>query len=840
MKKIFLFLLSILFCTSLTFGQNTSQKTKNRIIPIKGTISGVIFDSDSIHTLPAVSIMLCNIQDSSMVQGTTTDNAGRFTINVSRAGVFFLKLKYMGYRDKIVTPILLAPQKLTVNFPKLILSKSSKKLKEVVVTSEPPEIEQTADKTTLNVSQSLVAAGGSALDLLQLIPSVTVNSDGSVQLRGSDKVKILMDGRPSMFSSLEQVPVQMLDKVEVMNNPSARYESEGQAGIINLITNKNKIKGYMVNVNTNTNTRGASGGGVNVGYRKGHWNLMAFYNYRTSNVNSNTKDSLSYFKRDTITTIESLDRKINQQSISNRKTYNHNFRFNTDYFFNENTTLTFQMGFNIGNAVNKDSIGYNYQYYLTQQALKSRMRRTHTDSDNNGTNFLVAFDKKFSSTQELTTEFSINTGRNDADQNIYETDNSSILDQFLVNDSRNHSSNLKIDYEQTIWNNVKLEVGERSNWSNNKLLYIPYNIDPATNATTVGLSTINDFDFDRTINSLYMILTFPITQKLSVKAGARYEQTKDSGTQIYDATTVENKYKNIYPSVFITQKFNEFSQLNLIYSRRMDRPDPNLLNPLINKSNPLAISVGNSDLKPEDSHSFELKYIYDKKVINISSSIFSRISKDMISRSITMKGDTTYTTYSNQDNGFSYGGEFNATARFNQIVRLGFSANWNHTHMNLSTTDLNTDTKLTMWNMRLNANFNIPDIISFQMFSNYFGPTHRTTGSTDGFFTTDLGIRKQFFNRKISAFVRINDVFDSRKTNTIQKGYISNAETYYRAVYGRQSSRFVTFGLNFNFSNFIRRHDDRDRRDMPPRDGGGRYGGGFGGPGGGGPGGFSE
>ncbi len=833
MKKNFLFFLSLLFCTSLTFGQNTTQKTKNHIIPIKGTISGIVFDSDSIHTLPAVSIMLCNSLDSSMVQGTTTDNSGRFTINVSRAGVYFLKLKYMGYRDKIVTPIILTPQKLTANFPKLRLSQSSKKLKEVVVTSEPPEIEQTADKTTLNVSQSLVAAGGSALDLLQLIPSVTVSSDGSVQLRGSDKVKILMDGRPSMFSSLEQVPAQMLDKVEVMTNPSARYEAEGQAGIINLITNKNKIKGYMVNVNANTNTRGASGGGANVGYRKGHWNLMAFYNYRTSNVNSNTKDSLSYFKRDTVTTIETLDRKINQQSISNRKTYNHNFRFNTDYFFNENTTLTFQMGFNVGNSVNKDSIGYNYQYFLTQQALNKRMRTTHTDSDNNGTNFLVAFDKKFSSTRELTTEFSINTGRNDADQNIYETNNSAITDQFLVNDTRNHSSNLKIDYEQMIWNNVKLEVGERSNWSNNKLLYIPYNIDPTTNATTVGLSTLNDFDFDRTIHSLYMILTFPITQKLSIKAGARYEQTKDSGTQIYDATTVDNKYKNIYPSVFITQKFTEFSQLNLIYSRRMDRPDPNLLNPLINRSNPLAVSVGNSNLKPEDSHSFELKYIYDKKVINITSSIFSRISKDMISRSITMSGDTTYTSYSNQNNGFSYGGEFNATARFNQIVRLGFSANWNHTHMNLSTTDLNTDTKLTMWNMRVNGNFNIPDIISFQMFSTYFGPTHRTTGSTEGFFTTDLGIRKQFFNRKISAFVRINDVFDGRKTNTIQKGYISNKETYYRAVYGRQSSRFVTFGLNFNLSNFIRNHDDGGRHG-----GFGGPGGGFGGPGGGGPGRF--
>lgn len=807
MKEISLFWLGFLFCTTLTFGQNSPQKVTNRI-PIKGIISGIVFDSDSVHALPAVSIMLCNLQDSSMIQGTTTNNSGKFTLKISRAGIFFLKLRYVGYRDKIITPILLSPQKLTADFPKVILSHSSKKLQEVVVTADPPEIEETADKTTLNVSQSLVAAGGNALDLLQLIPNVNVNSDGTVQLRGSDKVKILMDGRPSMFSSLDQIPAQMLDKVEVMTNPSARYEVEGQAGIINLITNKNKIKGYMLNVNTNGNTRGAFGGGANIGYRKGHWNLKTFYNYSTSNINGNTKDSLSYFNQDPFTTIETLSKRINQQSLSNRKTHNHNFRFNTDYFFDENTTLTVQAGFNNGAGNNKNSTNYNYQYFIAQQGITERTRETHTSSDNNAMNFLIAFDKKFSQTTELTTEFSFNSGKNNADQNINETYENSVSNDIIqlnVNNDKNHSFNYKLDYEQMIWNKVKLEVGERSNWSIRKQLHTPYDTDPSTGIQTMNPSLINDYDFNRTIHSLYMILTFPITQKLSVKAGARYEHTNDSGTQISNASTINNEYQNIYPSVFITQKLNSFNQINLIYSRRMDRPNPNLLNPLINKNNPLAITIGNSNLKPEDIHSFELKYIYNKEVFFISSSVYSRISRDIISHSITMKGDTSITSFLNQNRGFHYGGEFNASAKFSQDFRIGFNANWNHTQMNQSTTNLNADTKLTTWSIKLNTNANFPDIIGFQIFSNYFGPTHRTTGSTQGFFTTDIGVRKQCFNRKMTAFVRVNDIFNSHKNNNIQKGYISDTETYYRAIYGRQSYRFVTFGLSINLATFMRK-----------------------------------
>ncbi|MDP4185611.1 MAG: TonB-dependent receptor [Bacteroidota bacterium] len=844
MKRLLPILLFLMLCSSTLYAQNASQRNQSRNIPIKGTIAGTVYDEDSIKTMPGVSIMLCNRRDSSMVKGVVTDDKGKFALEVTKAGVYFVKIRFMGYRDKIITPVVMSPNRLNANLGKIVIRTTSHKLNEVVVTAEPPDIQQTAEKTTLNVKENTVAAGGTALDLLQLMPNVNVNTDGTVQLRGSDKVKILMDGRPSMFNSLEQVPSEILDKIEVMTNPSSRYEAEGQAGIINMITNKNKVKGYMINANTNMNSRGAYGAGTNLSYRKGHWNFMGGYNFRMSNIDGNTKDSLSYYTNDS--NREQLSREINQHRLSNRKSYTHNVRFNTDYYFNDNSILTFQASGNIGNGNSKDSTQYQYLYFTpSSNQISNRYRATKSNNDNKNANFVLAYDKKFkTSGKELSAEVSANTGKNNSESNILEKDEyvsmkDINIDQKNLNEGKNNSINAKLDYEQMVGTKLKIEMGERSNLSKNKTNYNPYAYNSVTAQDTLTWSQVNDFDFNRDIHSAYLILNYPITKKLSIKAGARYEYTHDYGTQHFDNTKIDHSYQNIYPSLFLTQKLDEFNQLNLIYGRRFDRPNSGLLNPKVDKSNPLAIRTGNPNLKPEDVHSVEFKYIYNKKGYNVGTSVYYRLSKDIVTRSITMRGDTSITSYINNDRGHYFGSEFNASARMNESVRFGFNANWNRTQMDNSTNDPNADTRLTTWSLKFNTNVNLQNIIGFQIFSNYFGPVKRKTGTTDGVFSTDVALRKQFFNRKVTAFMRVSDVFKTRANNTTQKGYITADERFTHATYGRESTRFMTFGLNFNFSNFIRKHGDnqgpdRDRYHM--REGGERFGGdrpgGGGGPGG--------
>ena len=814
----------ILFTALMLLGisaQLLAQENRRVPVDIEGSVSGSVFDKDSISSLPSVNVALYSRRDSALVKAGMTDANGKFKLPVKKTGAYYLELKFIGYKTKHIAPIFLSVDKPTVELKKLILSAKDNELNEVKVVAETPMIEHSIDKTTLNVTSNAVAQGGTALELLQLIPNVNVSTDGTVQLRGSDKVKILMDGRQSMFNSLDQVPSEMLDKIEVMTNPSSRYEADGTAGIINLITNKRKVKGYFIGANLNRNSRGMFGGGLNASAKLGKFSFMANYNARVSDVNGNTTDSLQYYS---VTSGELLSA-TTQTRQSNRHSLNQNIRISTDYSFNDKTTLSLQAGLNFGSNSNKDTTDFSY----FNQNRAARHRGTNTDANNWNGNFILAFNKKFDAQgHELNIEASLNNNHSESPNRIYDS-NLQHFAQDVENSSFGQGYNLKIDYERMLTPNLKLELGEKSNLNRSRSDYNP--ADLISDAWIHNDTLRNNFEFNRDIHSAYLILTYPITNKLMAKVGSRYEYTHEFGTQLTDNSKIENSYGSVYPNFYLVYKLSNNQSLNFNYNRRFDRPNTSQLNPKTDRSNPMAIRVGNTSLKPEDINAVELKYNFNTKPFELNSAIYYRYAQDGITRSITYNGPISITSYKNQQTGKYYGGDLNIQFKPYEWLRLGASGNWNRSEMSADTLDKNADTEMTTWMAKFNATFNKPNICNFQITGNYFGPRQRHTGSSKAIYSVDLAVRRNFFNRKLSVFMRVSDVFNTRKTDDLQTGFIGNDVRYIDAVTGRETSRIVTFGLNFNFSNM-----QRNKKDGP----GGERGRGGDGPGGGpgGPGGF--
>ena len=799
-----------------------AQGNKRTPVDIQGNVSGTVYDKDSTSTLPSVSIGLYTKRDSVLVKSTMSDMNGKFSLDVKKSGAYYLELKFIGYKTKHVTPIYLSAEKPSMSIKKVVMKAKDNELNEVKVVAEAPLIEYSADKTTLNVNSNAVAQGGTALELLQLVPNINVNTDGTVQLRGSDKVKILMDGRPSMFNSLDQVPSEMLDKIEVMTNPSSKYEAEGTAGIINLITNKRKVKGYFVGGNVNVNSRGMFGGGVNASAKLGKFSFMTNYNARVSDVVGNTNDTIKYFSKPS----DELLSTTTQTRSSKRHSLNQNIRMNMDYSFNEKTMLTFQAGMNFGNSNSSDTTLFNYRD-IADKTNSQRYRGTHTDSKNFNTNFVLAFNKKFDAPgHELTAEISFNRNNGSSPNQIYNRD-SVYAAQDIKNTNEGQGYNIKIDYERMISEKLRMEIGERTNLNHSVSDYDPSLL--VGNQMLPETLLQNNFDFNRDIHSGYLIFTYPFTEKLSAKLGARYEHTHEYGTQLTDNTKMDTAYQNIYPSLFLTYKLSANQSLNLNYSRRFDRPNISMENPKVDKSNQMAWKVGNPNLRPEDINSIELKYNYNTKPIDVNSAIYYRRSTDGIVKSVTYNGPISVTSYINQQSGNYYGGEMSFQIKPYEWLRIGTSGNWNHSVMSSSVKDLNADNELTTWGLKLNAMFNQPNICNFQITGNYLGPRDRAQGHSDAVYYMDVAVRKNFFNRKLSLFARISDVFNTKKTNDLQTGYIGNSIRYTDLALGRETSRIFTFGLNFNFSNI-----KGGRKDGPGGDHGHGPGGGPGGQGGGG------
>ncbi len=721
----------------------------------------------------------------------------------------------------------------------IVMVQQAQKLDAVTIVLDKPALQMGIDKKIFDVDKSLTSKGGTAVDIMKNIPSVSVDVDGNVELRNSSPT-IFIDGRPTILT-LDQIPSDNIDRVELITNPSAKYDASSTGGIINIILKKNKRTGLNGLVSVAAGTQSILSGNANINLRQGKLNFFLSGNYNQSGGKSDSK-SFRQNRNDGIT-----ENYFNQYSNNERTRKFTSVRFGIDYFIDNRNTFTVSQGLVQGRFTNTES---QNQEYLNSNKIMERYGERTSDSRfqfnryNTQGNYTHKFPKEG---EEINASVDINYGD--------VKDNSSILNTFYLPDGslysdpnivRNQGANnnnqvtAKIDFVNPLKDENKIETGLRS-YTNNYTSY--FNSFALTNGSEIKLPLSNNYKYTEMVHAAYFTYTGKI-KSIGYQAGLRGEYSKFTGTLIDSAKTFGYEYpsqlKNIwdalFPSLYLSKKLNDNEEIQLNYSRRVRRPNFWQLNPFIDINDPLNIQQGNPQLKPEFTNSLEFNYSKTfKNRSNFLATLYYRNTQQDITRYSDTITDAQFqqlnnaavdpnailNTFINAQSTNRMGLELTLQQKFSKnfdvtpSVSVGYrTVKANVSQQNLSNDGFNWSTKLTANYKIETKNPSVFNKLSVQVTGQYESPRIIPQGKRLEQFDSDFALRKDLFkNNKGSLTFAINDIF-----NTHRYGVIYDTETFYQESYRRWSVRRfrITFSYKFGdseFSLFKKGRDNRERED---------------------------
>ncbi|MGN6212376.1 TonB-dependent receptor domain-containing protein [Parafilimonas sp.] len=602
--------------------------------------------------LEAATIMLLK-PDSSMLKQQFSDKNGHFLIDKISKGNYLVSVQFVGNETWYSPLITLDKEHPTVDL-KTISLQSTAKLSDVVVTSQRQFIEQKIDKTVVNIDASPTNAGLSAYEILEKTPGVVVDKDGNISLKGKGGVVVMIDGKPTYLSAqdlanyLKNLPSTSLDQIELMTNPSAKYDAAGNSGIINFKTKKTKVKGFSA--------------GITAGYGIGKFpktNESINFNYRSGKVNVFGNYSYNYSKRYHTLDLErnfrnadgEIDSKFLQTSDMQSEYQSHYFKTGLDFYATKKTTLGFSLNgnFNPGTNTNNNVT----DIYNAANALQNETY-TNSISKNNWKNYgaNLNMETKFDSAgRELSANIDYLQYQSSSDQlfvnSFYDEKSNKISADELLRGELPGKINIysgKIDYVHPLKHNMKIEAGLKSSYvkTDNNALYTNFINDEWI--TDSGRS--NHFVYEENINAAYVNASKQLNKKWSAQLGLRLENTNAKGRQLTTGETFKRNYTQLFPTAYINYALNDKNQLNLNYGRRIQRPDYGDMNPFYYFLDKYTYEVGNPYLKPQFSHNIELTHVYKNM---ITSTLSYALVNDIINEQL-MQIDSTHTTFVTKTN----------------------------------------------------------------------------------------------------------------------------------------------------------------------------------------------
>ena len=797
MKNIILVLL-VVFSTSLS-----AQMPKTNL-PKPGVISGKVIDLTSKQPLPYVNII---IKDASkkIITGGITDDNGFFSIKNIPEGKNTIEIQFIGYKtfSKLVS---VSGKSSKINLGTISLEEDSTTLDEVEVRAETSSVTQKVDRKVINVGKDLTSAGATASELLNNVQSVSVDSQsGNISLRGNENVRVLVDGKPTNIPAselLKQIPSTSIKSVELITNPSAKYNPEGMSGIINIILNKNANMGFN--------------GSINTGVEAGHYvryNASTNMNYKTGKVNffgnygfnGGDRYNFGYVNRPGVN---------NQDFIFINDNESHLFKIGADIYLNDKNTLslyTTQNWFDSnasGRAIITDNNGDLIEHSPNTQA---------SDSHNQAYNLNYKHDfEKEGHNIEFEANFSKNDSPNFLENRFLEGSQPDYIND--INNKR-ESTLLNLDYTNPVSKNGKLELG----------LEYRVNKTDNTNLTTQVNFNNSSFTYDRDVYSAYANYNHKFG-KLDMQVGARFEQYKIKGVFNQDgepAETVTDDIFTVYPSAFLTYNPNEKDQFQLSYSKRVDRPSVGQVNPIREWSTPLITSVGNPDLVPQFTNSVEFNYTRKIKGGSITLGSFYRNINDVINRA-TYKDPSDNNdvrqilTFANFDDTDAYGLEFSANYKIAKWWRANASMDY-YSQKQFGTTDLSdpnaptTEVKTDIFNARISNNFTVSKKLRLQLFAMYRGPRKDIQWDVDPMKMVNIGANYSILKGKGDINLRVNDIF-----NTMRFKFDSTRPFVQNGRF-KWESRTAYIGFNYRFGGGKNKARSRKSRDNNEKQGGGGF-----------------
>lgn len=782
MKKALLTAIFLLIFIEFLQAQLPSEAKREVIV------SGKVLDKETGEPLEYATIAFVNPQTKAIITGGITDSNGVFSIPVEK-GDYIITIEYISFKK-----ITLDPQKIIedINLGTFKLELDVEALDAVEVIAERTTVEIKLDKKIYNVGKDLTVRGGTVSDVLDNVPSVSVDVEGNVALRGNDDVRILINGKPSGLvglnstEALRQLPAESIERVEVITSPSARYDAEGTAGILNIILRRSKLQGLNGALTVNTGYPFQSGISGNINYRTGDFNFFNTTGYNYREIPGKSLTETEYFNGDDPSSFLREDRDFDRI----RKGLNTNL--GVEWYVNESSSITTSVVYR--NSDNERNTTNLIDELDESGNLQKRTVRLDPEFEDDKTiQYAFNYDKQFNedSQHKLTFDFQYeDSSEKEAsliNQNGVDVEN-------VVTDENQKRILLQSDYVKPFGENGQFELGYRGEFFDLDTDYLVEQFDEESNSFINNTNLSNNLLFKQYVNAFYSQFGNKIGEKFSYLLGLRLEATRITINQITSGDFDKKNYAQFFPTVNLGYAISEDESITLGYNRRIRRPRSRFINPFPSRSSATNLFQGNPDLDPSISDAFDVGYLNRLGKVTLNGSVYYQRATDAFSF-ISRTTDDFYIFETNQtininDPDFDelneqyelvpiiqrgpinlatnerYGGEITISYRANKKFNLNGNINLFHAKTRGTFEGEVFDADNFSWFARLNAKYTLPGNIDWQTRLFYRGPSETAQNKTKGIFSTDLAFSKDLFKEKASLAVNISDVFNIRKRQT--------------------------------------------------------------------------
>ena len=809
--------------------QPQGQRQGQRPNPIR--ITGSVIDQDSKTPLEYATLILQSIRNPERVTGGITDENGKFDVECF-PGQYNIRVEYISYKTFILEDKTLSA---STDLGVIELALDIEQLEAVEVVGERTTVELRLDKKVYNVGSDLTVKGGSVTDVLDNVPSVSVDVEGNISLRGNESVRILINGKPSALSglnpeTLQQLPAEAIEKVEVITNPSARYDAEGTAGILNIILKQSKTAGLNGSITVNAGQPANYGGALSLNLRREKFNFFTNTSYRYRDAPGNALYEQENFNADG-STASFQDEKRDYQ----RQNQGFNTNIGFEYFINSSTSIT--NSFVYRNSEGEDTIDIDFENFDAGGIPTiERNRFTTEKEDEEDVQYSVNFKKEFDKDgHELTMDYQYSRGEELENSIINEVvlgENNSLPTEQTINDESQKRQLLQMDYVRPFGrdNTSQLELGYRGTFNN-------FNTDFDFGVLENGIldsdpNFSNELNYKEYVNAAYMQLGTKLN-KFNILGGLRMESS-DIEILLVNTKQLENKdYVDWFPSLFLGYEFSETEQLTISYSRRLRRPRSRFINPFPSRSSNTNLFQGNPDLDPTYTNAFDLGYLKRWTKITFTTSGYYNHSTGVFQFITQETGD--FVQIENPDDPGNpvlvpvqtrtpinlatddrIGMEFTTTYTPKRSWRLTWNFNLfqqklrgDYSYINFQNEEIiqNFDADNLTWFTRFSAKIPLPGQIDFQTNLFYRGPNENAQSRSKGILSTNLAFSKDIVKDKATLSLNVSDLFNTRKrrSDTRTENVFTYSEFQWR-------QRQITLSFLYRFNQQMNQRDRNGRR----------------------------
>lgn len=764
-------------------------------------ITGVVLDEASGTRMEFANIAVYSKDDSALISGGITNDKGYFEITGIKFGEYYLEANFIGFSKEKIDDIVVTKDEPVIDVGRIALRPSSVELEGVEVVADKAPVEFKLDKKVVNVSQVISAVGGTAVDVLENTPSVQVDIEGNVTVRGSSNFTVLIDGRPSVLSgseALRQIPSSALENIEIITNPSAKYEPDGMAGIINLVTKKNSMNGLSGIVNASAGTGDKYRGDFTLNYRTEKFNFLLGADWRDETNYGSMSSSRETFSNDT-TRFLLIDGTRNFNRSGN------NLKAGVEWFASDKTT--FGLSAETGKSKNRsygDGETRNYTVPASENIFSVTEENSERTSDFYSFNF--NFQHNFNTEGHKIEAMAFYSGEESDDleeeSEILANSQFQKTDQFIervsaLETEEESEFRLKVDYTNPFSETGRLEAGLLSR-IDAEVEGLDFKVfDEETGTWIVNDDYSNVTDFRRDIHAVYSTYSNAFGD-FEYMAGLRGELTLREIKNTNAASTELNRF-DLFPTVHTSYKLNENNELMASYSRRINRPSGRDLDPNPNYYNRYTIRIGNPALEPEYTNSYELGAMrrFGERRSYFSLDAFHRVTDNKIERYQTLENDIFYLRSGNLSKDFSTGLELTGNVDFTEWLLVNASVSMYKYRITGDLLGENIDRESTNWNGRMNTTLRFAENSRMQVNGFFRGPSVSAQGESKAMFFSNISYRHDFFNRKLSATVSVRDPLGTAKFE--RESYDTDFRSWFQ---WRREPRVVMLTLSYRINNF--------------------------------------